>query len=114
MNDVLVGIAWVGGIVVVVVGAFGLGIWEMFARRKLLWKQYGDHETVALIMAQRIWVGQTREQLLNSRGPPVAVDHKLHKTNTKAVWKYDQVGKNRYNTQVTLENGEVVGFEEEG
>ncbi len=114
MNDVLVGIAWVGGIVVLVVGAFGLGIWEMFARRKLLWKEYGDHETVDLIMAQRIWVGQTREQLLNSRGPPVAVDHKLNKTETKAVWKYDQVGKNRYNTQVTLENGEVVGFEEKG
>lgn len=114
MNDVLIGIAWVSAIVVVVVGAFRLGIWEMSARRKLLQEQYGDHETVDLIMMQRIWVGQTKEQLLSSRGPPVAVDHKLHKTKTKAVWKYDQVGKNRFDTRVTLENGEVVGFEEKG
>ena len=106
--DFLIGLAGIAALVV------GVRLWYQSARRKHLLKKYGDSETVNLIMTHRVWEGQTEDQLRESLGRPLTVDHKVYKTKTKDVWKYDQVAKNRYNTRVTLENGEVVGFEEKG
>ena len=106
--DFLIGFALIAALVV------GVRLWYQSAKRKQLLQKYGDPEIVRMIMTHRAWQGQTEEQLRDSLGRPVAVDHKVYKTKTKDVWKYDQVGKNRYNTRVTLENGEVVGFEEKG
>lgn len=104
--DFLIGFAVIAALVV------SVRFWYQSAKRKHLLQKYGDPEIVRMIMTHRIWEGQTEEQLRESLGHPVAVDHKVYKTKTKDVWKYDQAGKNRYNTRVTLENGDVVGFEE--
>ena len=106
--DFLIGFALIAALVV------GVRLWYQSAKRKQLLQKYGDPEVVRMIMTHRVWQGQTEEQVRDSLGRPVVIDHKVYKTKTKDVWKYDQVAKNRYNMRVTLENGEVVGFEEKG
>ncbi len=106
--DFLIGFALIAALVV------GVRLWYQSAKRKQLLQKYGDPEVVRMIMTHRVWEGQTEEQVRDSLGRPVVIDHKVYKTKTKDVWKYDQVAKNRYNMRVTLENGEVVGFEEKG
>jgi membrane protein implicated in regulation of membrane protease activity len=68
-------------------------------------------ETATRILAGDIWLGQTEEQLRESLGDPVDLDEKVLKTKTKNVWKYDQVGVNRFKTRVTIENGVVTGWD---
>lgn len=77
-------------------------------------EKYGDPQIAANIADHMIWAGATEEQLTESWGRPVSVDQKLLKTKTKEVWKYNRTGKNRYGSRVTLENGEVVGWEQKG
>ena len=57
------------------------------------------------------WQGQTPSQLLDSIGNPVDIDKKVMKTKTKKVWKYNETGKGRYGLRITLEDGEVVGWD---
>ncbi|RKT60759.1 hypothetical protein DFR40_0905 [Azonexus fungiphilus] len=81
-------------------------------RRAALIEKYKDESIVAKIMGRMIWQGQTPEQLTDSLGTPVDVDRKVLKTKTKEIWKYNQTGKGRFALRVTLENGEVVGWEQ--
>ena len=81
-------------------------------RREALMLKYGDAELVSRIMSRSFWQGQTNEQLLDSLGNPVVIDEKVFKTKTKQVWKYHQTAKNRFALRITLENGEVVGWEQ--
>jgi hypothetical protein len=52
------------------------------------------------------------EQLIDSWGNPVGIDHDVYKTTTKETWKYGQTGKNRFKDRVYLENGTVVGWKD--
>jgi hypothetical protein len=63
-------------------------------------------------MAGRVWQGATEEMLVESLGRPVDVDERVMKSKTRHVFKYNQLGKNRYGLRVTLENGVVVGWED--
>lgn len=74
--------------------------------------KYGDAEIVRRIMSHEFWQGQTTDQLLDSLGRPIEVDEKVFKTKTKHVWKYQQTGKKRFALRITLENGEVVGWDQ--
>lgn len=47
---------------------------------------------------------------MDSLGRPLDIDQKVLKT--KEVWKYNQTGKGRYALRITLENGEVVGWDQ--
>ena len=63
-------------------------------------------------MNSEFWVGQTAQQLRESIGDPVDIDQKVLKTKKKEVWKYFPQGKRRYGLRITLENDEVVGWDE--
>ena len=83
---------------------------EEALRQADLVSRFGD-ETASRILASELWVGQTEEQLREALGEPIDVDEKVMKTKKREVWKYDQVGGNRFNTRVTLENGVVTGWD---
>jgi hypothetical protein len=83
---------------------------ELERRRVSLTAQYGQ-EVCEQILAGELWIGQTEDQLREALGDPSDVDEKVLKTKRREVWKYDQVGANRFNTRVTVENGVVTGWE---
>lgn len=80
------------------------------ARRNALIERY-DEDIADKIMAGEIWLDQTPEQLKDSLGEPDDKDIKVLKTKSKEIWKYDEIGKNRYRKIITIENGLVVGWE---
>jgi len=80
-------------------------------KRDRLMKKYGDEGLVDKLMEGLFWQGQTEDQLKDSLGEPADVDQKVLKTKTKEIWKYYESGKNRYDLKVTIENGEVVGWD---
>lgn len=83
------------------------------ARRKAsLFAKYGDAELVDRIINKVVWVGETQAQLSESLGSPADTDEKVLKTKTKVIWKYHHQGGNRYGLRITVENGEVVGWDE--
>jgi type II secretory pathway pseudopilin PulG len=73
--------------------------------------RFGEQAAHA-IMAGNIWMGATAEMVLEALGPPIDTDEKVYKTKTKHVYKYWPTGANRYAYRVTLENGVVVGWED--
>ena len=81
-------------------------------REVLLFRKYHDWMIVKAIMSQKVWMGMTREQLLDSRGQPADIDSKVYKSKTAETFKYNQIGKNRFRNRVTIENDSVVGWEE--
>ena len=81
-------------------------------RRAYLWAKYQDDDLVKSIMDQSFWQGQTSEQLLDSLGKPSDIDEKVLKTKKKEIWKYQHRGGNRYGLRITLDNDEVVGWDQ--
>ena len=81
-------------------------------RREFLMQKYNDGEIVNLLMSRSFWQGQSAEQLIESLGEPVEVDNKMLKTKKKEIWKYNHQGGNRFGLRVTLENDEVVGWDQ--
>lgn len=81
-------------------------------RRKYLLDKYRDLQIVEEIMNRYMWEGQTHEQLLDSLGHPASIDNHLLKTKVRQVWKYRPIGRNRYALRVTLDNNQVIGWEE--
>lgn len=81
-------------------------------RRAELLKKYGDEKIVQAIMNRSYWQGQTSEQLRDSLGHPADIDEKVLKTKKKEVWKYHPMGGNRFGLRITLEQNQVVGWDE--
>lgn len=84
-------------------------------RKRGLMEKYNhcDHidDIVENIMEGKIWMGQTKEQVLDSIGHPAEIDEKMYKNKTKEVFKYDLSFDHLYHTRITLENSEVVGWD---
>jgi hypothetical protein len=76
--------------------------------------KYSDEQIVQRIMRRSYWNGQSAEQLLDSLGQPSGVNRQLMKTKQREVWKYSPVGKNRYKLRITLDQGQVVGWDANG
>jgi len=81
-------------------------------KNKYFFDKYKNHEIVDNIMNGHLWLEGTGEQILDSLGKPLDVDSKVTKTKRKETWKYNKVGKNRYNLKIYFENGFVVGWDE--
>jgi len=79
--------------------------WDDLARR------YGP-EIAGRIWRKEIWQGQTEEQLIESKGPPMDIDEKVSRAKIKRIFKYYWQGANRYGLRVMLEDGVVVGWED--
>jgi hypothetical protein len=115
----------IGVVVSLLVVAVGIGlfIWHQAnrqktaqraeqARRETLLSKYGDEKVIDDIVARRIWLGQSSEQLVDSIGRPEDIDQKVLKTKKREVWKYGHKGGSRYKYRITLENDRVVGWDE--
>jgi hypothetical protein len=56
-------------------------------------------------------MGETKEQVIDSLGPPLDIDIKTTKTKQRETLKYNQVRANAYGTKIIIENGIVIGWE---
>jgi len=117
MDSFLAWLPWIIVFLLLIVGLIAYGGWKEkkeAERRAALMGKYNDAEIVMRIMGQKVWIGQTAEQLLESWGRPAAVDKKQLKTKRKEVWKWGQTGRNRYTNRVTLDNDVVVTYDIKG
>jgi len=108
-------VGWVS-IVAIVASVIGLIIFvravQKKKRRNFLMAKYKDEDLVRALMNRSFWQGQTAEQLVDSLGRPHSVDQKALKTKKKEVWKYNHQGGNRYGLRITLDNDQVVGWDQ--
>jgi len=82
----------------------------MKARMDNLVSRFGQ-EIATKILQRQVWKGQTMEMLMEARGRPAAVDENVMKTKTKKVLKYDMITRGRFRLRVTVEDGQVVGWD---
>ena len=82
------------------------------AKRVRLMMKYKNDALVESLMQELFWRGQTADQLRDSLGEPLDIDQKVLKTKLKEVWKYQELGKNRYALKITLDDGVVVGWDQ--
>lgn len=101
---------------VIVIAVIGLYLWHKSNKKKqrltYLREKYKNEEVVQDIMASRIWQGQTANQLTDTLGEPEDIDNKVLKTMKREVWKYEHRGGNRYGLRITVEDDEVVGWDQ--
>ncbi len=109
MEWIVAGVLLVIAAVVLVFVARALAKNSRYAR---LMAKYGDEKLVHAIVTQTIWQGMTIEQLKDSWGEPVAVEHKVMKTKVREVYKYKPLGKNRFRDKVVLEDGIITGWDQ--
>jgi hypothetical protein len=70
---------------------------------------YGKNITER-IFNHKVWIGQTKNMLLESLGFPEEILNKVFKTKTKNTYKYDRIGPKKFATSIQLENDIVVGW----
>jgi hypothetical protein len=99
-------------ILLIVIICIAISVYSKKKRREALLAKYGDEKVVDMIMRRMFWQGQTPEQLIDSLGEPIDIDHHVMKTKTKEVWKYNKMGKKQFGLRITLENGIVVGWDQ--
>jgi hypothetical protein len=85
---------------------------DLERRRAVLLAKYQDPQIVDMIMRRMFWQGQSQEQLLDSLGRPADIDQKVMKTKVREIWKYNQMGTNRFGLRITIENSVVVGWDQ--
>jgi hypothetical protein len=96
-----------------IVALFGfIKIYRDKKKRERLMAKYNDSHVVEMIMQHKVWQGMSAEQLVESWGRPADTDHKVYKTKTTDIYKYNQTGKNRFRSRVRVENGVVVGWDQ--
>lgn len=79
-------------------------------RRESLVARFGD-AIAAKIAAKDLWIGATREMVIEMYGHPAEVSEKVLKTKTKRVFKYFPAGGTRFGLKITLDDDEVVGWD---
>lgn len=100
-----------------VVGFILLGIsgrQQLAKRRQALIAKYGSADVADMIMAQKIWMGMTSDQLLDSLGRPESIDQEITVRKAREIWKYGRMGENRYRNRVTVDNGQVAAWTAKG
>jgi predicted membrane protein len=79
-------------------------------RKESLILKYKDEKLVQRILKKQIWQGQTEGQLLDSIGKPDDVAQNVLKTKVKYTWKYRESGSRRLKVSIIIEDGLVVGW----
>ncbi|MDC3979800.1 hypothetical protein [Polyangium jinanense] len=83
------------------------------ARLEDLISRFGERDATRIIDGT-IWQGATREMVIEALGEPLDIDERVTAKQTRHIFKYHQLGKNRYGLRVTLEDDLVVGWETKG
>jgi hypothetical protein len=82
-------------------------------RKERIRAKYAHDDNLARrLIDQTVWVGEIAEQLRDSLGIPLDIDQKVLKTKKKEIWKYQQIGTNRYALKITLDDDVVVGWDQ--
>jgi outer membrane protein assembly factor BamE (lipoprotein component of BamABCDE complex) len=75
-------------------------------------RKYQDQDgVVQRILTEEIWMGETKEQVADTFGTPVAVEEKINRKKAIEVWRYQPAQKNRFGMSITFEDGAVVAWE---
>jgi predicted RNA-binding Zn-ribbon protein involved in translation (DUF1610 family) len=83
-------------------------------RHARLVARFGE-DGARFIEARKLWVGAPEEAAVEVYGSPDDVEEKVLKTKSKRILKYrDPVHATRISVRVTVENGEVIGWEDKG
>lgn len=98
------------------IGALG-AIVQYYSRKRAdeqrldqLQQKYADSPYKDDVLNGLIRQGMTAEEVVDSWGPPAAVDERVLKTKVVHTYKYGQTGRNSFRQRVTIENGFVVGW----
>ena len=102
----------VGIILAIIILCCMISSWSTKKKREALFEKYRDAKVVDDIMEGKIWQGMSHDQLIDSWGRPVDTSQKVQRNRVTLICKYGQTGKNRFNSRVTLENGEVIGWDQ--
>jgi hypothetical protein len=73
--------------------------------------KYSDPLIHERLINREIWLGETRQMLIDSIGQPLDIDTKVTKTKNIEILKYNQVRANSFGTKITIENGVVIGWD---
>lgn len=80
------------------------------AKLARLISKHNNPEIARRILHREVWHGQTKEQLLDSLGPP-ATSTILPEPAQREIWHYGPRGGGRYRFTVTLHDGRVTGMD---
>lgn len=70
---------------------------------------YGP-EIAEKIFDHNVWVGMSADHLRLSWGPPSDIEQTRTRKLVRETWKYNQVGVNRFEDRIFIENDEVSGW----
>jgi hypothetical protein len=80
-------------------------------RREKLIERFGE-VNAAKIEAKELWVGATKDEVIEMYGHPADISEKVLKTKTKRVYRYlPNDSRTRFGLKITLENDAVVGWD---
>lgn len=110
-----------GIILLLAVGAVLLGRWNARYKKRYIERKrqrtrdglvakYGDGPYIDEILAGRVWIGMTAEQLVDAWGPPVAIDTRRLKTKVSQTYKYVRTRRRGFRQRVKVDDGIVVGW----
>ena len=83
--------------------------WKRKKRFEELHARFGP-EAAEYIYDEKLFLGMTKEMLLEAWGEPADIVEENVRSKIKQTWKYNQVGVNRYEDRVSLEDDVVVGW----
>ena len=94
------------GLIVLLCLAVAGQLWH----RQELRRRYAGSPYQEDILAGRIRVGMTTQELFDSWGPPEATDVRVLKTKVVHTYKYARTGARSFRQRVKVEDGVVVGW----
>lgn len=82
-------------------------------RRTILKRKYKDPQIAKNIISRCYWDGITEDMVLDSLGPPEAIDHALNSSVEKKTYKYGKRGK-KFLARIFVQDGVVTGWRVRG
>lgn len=81
-------------------------------KRNELTKKYRNPQIVNNIMLKIIWLGETKEQLIDSFGKPANIKREIHKEYIKETYYYEEYRRNCYRIKIVLKNNKIISWQE--
>lgn len=76
-------------------------------RKQQIIQKYGDTLEAESILNKTPWIGQSREQLIDSFGGAHEIETKVSARVSKEIWKFFYPNSRKLRLRITLTNGEV-------
>ena len=86
--------------------------WVRITRLKSIRQKYSDDAIVAALTDQKIWIGMTADQLIDSWGKPKRIREYSSISDVIYEYKYMKIGRNQFPARVTVDNDIVTDWTE--